>query len=165
MAEAIAARLATRYAEITESAKLEDESSIEPLRKKDDSKRLMQIVGQIVDWWNAKYGNTMRLTYKAPGTRTWTRGDGTRYRDPAKITAYPSNSTTISNEEIIAALWKALMQQPGARQVGNVSGEFGSDAYSSSLSFLGVTIVNRGSRLEVMSRSRTSNKNSVWRQQ
>lgn len=91
-------------------------------------------------------------TYKIhDACRTWTRGDGTRYTDPIRITA--SSDTKFSS----------IISQMNLKKIGKVKGEFGSDPYSDAYMFNGYVVVDRGNYLHFMSKSRITNKRSVWR--
>lgn len=121
------------------------------------------ILHGIVDWWNRQLDpqdRASRLYAKDTG-RVWTRGDGTRYRDPARIVPYDDSADRF---ELISRAWEAIKQLPGTQPAGEVSGEFASDRYAEAIKFRNATIVNRGTVIEVISRTRTSNPNSVWRQ-
>lgn len=83
-----------------------------------------------------------RLTAKSPGIRVWTRGDGTRYRDPAKVLVY--NDEHPNGEQAISDFWQWLSAKPGATPAGQVSGEFGSSSFGDTIKYGGFLWVNRG---------------------
>jgi hypothetical protein len=92
-----------------------------------------------------------------PGGGVWTRGDGTRHRDPAKL----SFKTVAERDQAFELLTKALT---GARKT-QVSGEFGSDPHQDALIWKGKVIGKYDSfSISIGSASRVTNPNSVWRE-
>lgn len=121
-------------------------------------KKIHTFLRAIVNWWNAQVPDKERITYDGPSMRVWTRGDGTRSRDPAKLYTYDYS------QEVIDRIWATLTKLSGAKPAGAVSGEFGSSPHGDAIAYKGFILVKRQSKIEVMSRSRVTNPNSVWRQ-
>lgn len=49
---------------------------------------IYQAIDQVTEQFNAQFKDELRgpvMDSKGPGLRVWTRGDGTRHRDPAVI--------------------------------------------------------------------------------
>jgi hypothetical protein len=91
------------------------------------------------------------------GTRVWTRGDGTRHRDPARLQFHNAEE----RDQAFDLLSKALT---GAK-VTQVSGEFGSDPHQEALVWKGKVIGKYGNNsISLGSASRVTNPNSVWRE-
>lgn len=91
------------------------------------------------------------------GTRVWTRGDGTRHRDPARLQFH----NVEERDQAFDILSKALT---GARAT-QVSGEFGSDPHQEALVWKGKVIGKHGNNsISLGSASRVTNPNSVWRE-
>jgi hypothetical protein len=108
-----------------------------------------------IEWSN---GN---IYVKDPGTRVWTRGDGTRYRDPGKITTKDG-----SNEKQLKAFFPWLIKQPGVKHLGKISGEFASDEKTDVYAIGGIYFTQKGhSVIHWGSVSRFKNPRSVWKQQ
>lgn len=126
-----------------------------------DNKRLLTFLRAVTDWWNAKVDDANRIYFKEPGMRVWTRGDGTRMRDPAKL--LPAGGSQ-DDTQVINALWDALSKLAGAKPAGTVSQEFPSLGSQDAISYKGFTLVKRNSSIDVMTRSRVKNPNSVWKQ-
>ena len=116
------------------------------------NKRIHTFLDAVTSYWNDQ--NLGNLECKGPGFRVWTRGDGTRMRDPALLTA--------DNPNTVNAVWDDLVKSKGAKPIGSVSGEFASDSFDTAISFNGFVLVKRNRAIEVMSRSRITNPNSVW---
>lgn len=130
------------------------------------SSRIVDILSDTVTEYNRiadpkGKGADGRITFRPPSSRVWTRGDGTRHRDPAKILVY--NDENPNTEKYLRAFWEWLVEQPGARPAGKISGEFGSSSYDSAIQYRGLFWIDRGYRIDVMSRSRITNPRSVWR--
>lgn len=91
------------------------------------------------------------------GGKVWTRGDGTRYRDPARL-VFNDVST---RDQAFDLLSKALT---GARRT-TVSGEHGGDDQQDALVWKGKVIAKKGSfGISLGAASRITNPNSVWRE-
>lgn len=91
------------------------------------------------------------------GTRVWTRGDGTRHRDPARL----QFNSVEERDQAFDLLSKALT---GARAT-QVSGEFSSDPHQEALVWKGKVIGKYGNNsISLGSASRVTNPNSVWRE-
>lgn len=115
----------------------------------------------IVTWWNSGLHpeNTLARIYsKDPGFRVWTRGDGTRYRDPARILSYDDSGTAIDQ------LWDALSNLKISVPAGAVSQEFPSLGKQNAIKIKSYTLVKRENCIDVMTKGRVKNPNSVWKQ-
>lgn len=106
------------------------------------------------------------LDYKDVGMRSWTRGDGSRYKDPGYIyidkDMKPQDIKKYSAQKPIEKFWQFLSTK-GARKIGDVSGEFGSDPYSPAVVLGKLIFVFNGKSIAWGSTSRLKN-SSVWRQ-
>jgi hypothetical protein len=108
-----------------------------------------------IDWSN---GN---IYVKEPGTRVWTRGDGTRYRDAGKITTKDGSDT-----KHLKAFFPWLIKQPGVKHLGKLSGSFASDEKTDVYAMGGIYFTQRGHNvIDWGSVSRFKNPRSVWKQQ
>ena len=96
---------------------------------------------------------------KDPGTRVWTRGDGTRYRDPGKI------RTKDGDEKQLKAFFPWLIKQPGVKDLGKLSGSFASEVPGDVYAIGGIyfKLMNHDV-VEWGSVSRFKNPRSVWKQ-
>jgi hypothetical protein len=122
------------------------------------------LVKEIVFNYNEKeFGDKLgpeTLDFESPGSRVWTRGDGTRYRQPGKI--YSKNN----DKSAVLKFWEWLKTQPGVKQIGDVSGSFGSDAPRQAVTYksLYFGLMTNGNIVEWGSKSRITNPRSVWKQ-
>ena len=103
------------------------------------------------------------LDIKSPGTKVWTRGDGTRHRDPGRIKVSYWADDKKQAEKAAAKFWPWLLKQPGVKSIGQVSGEFGSSAMSDAVSYGGLYFSGGPYGTEFGSMSRVKNPKSVWR--
>ncbi len=106
------------------------------------------------------------MDYKNPGMRLWTRGDGSRYKDPGYIfierDLKPEDQPKWHKAKAVEKFWKFL-ESKGARRIGDVSGEFGSDPHSPAVVLNKLIFVFNGRSIAWGSTSRLKN-SSVWRQ-
>ncbi len=106
------------------------------------------------------------MDYKNPGMRMWTRGDGSRYKDPGYIfierDLKPEDQPKWHKAKAVEKFWKFL-ESKGARKIGDVSGEFGSDPHSPAVVLNKQIFVFNGRSIAWGSTSRLKN-SSVWRQ-
>lgn len=106
------------------------------------------------------------MDYKNPGMRMWTRGDGSRYKDPGYIfidrDLKPEDQPKWHKAKAVEKFWKFL-ESKGARKIGDVSGEFGSDPHSPAVVLNKLVFVFNGRNIAWGSTSRLKN-SSVWRQ-
>lgn len=106
------------------------------------------------------------MDYKNPGMRMWTRGDGSRYKDPGYIfierDLKPEDQPKWRKAKAVEKFWKFL-ETKGARKIGDVSGEFGSDPHSPAVVLNKLIFVFDGRSIAWGSASRLKNSN-VWRQ-
>ena len=118
--------------------------------------KLGNFIWKLYGWVNKAMPDA-GVDIKQGGNRVWTRGDGTRYRDPARIMF----KDVASRDKGFELLAQALT---GARKT-TVSGEFGSDPYTDALIWKGKLFHKYGSfGIAIGSASRVTNKNSVWRE-
>jgi len=97
------------------------------------------------------------LDIKHPGMRVWTRGDGTRYRDPGGISdeGYGKQAKQF---------WNWLGKLPGVKHIGKVSGEFASSPFNDAYVYGGLYFsLNDYGNIQWGSISRLRN-TSIWRQ-
>jgi hypothetical protein len=106
------------------------------------------------------------LDYKDVGMRSWTRGDGSRYKDPGYIyidkEMEPQDIKKYSAQQPIEKFWNFLSTK-GSKKIGDVSGEFGSDPHSPAVVLGKLIFVFNGRNIAWGSVSRLRN-SSVWRQ-
>ena len=106
------------------------------------------------------------LDYKDVGMRSWTRGDGSRYKDPGYIFVdrdmKPEDIKKYSEQKPVEKFWDFLSSK-GAKKIGDVSGEFGSDPHSPAVVLGKLIFVFNGRNIAWGSTSRLKN-SSVWRQ-
>ena len=106
------------------------------------------------------------MDYKSPGMRMWTRGDGSKYKDPGYVfidrDLKPEDIPKWKNANAIEKFWQFLAQK-GARKIGDVSGEFGSDPHSPAVVLGKLIFVYNRHGIAWGSTSRLKN-SSVWRQ-
>ena len=106
------------------------------------------------------------MDYKNPGMRMWTRGDGSKYKDPGYIfidrDLKPEDQPKWQKAGAVEKFWKFL-ESKGARKIGDVSGEFGSDPHSPAVVLNKLIFVFNGRSIAWGSTSRLKNSN-VWRQ-
>jgi hypothetical protein len=131
---------------------------------------MMGIIIEISDMLpDTETGGVLHLT--APGWTWWMRGDGTRYKEPGKIRAQDLKGTygdingkVLSDKDsVLNYAWDLLKSKKGAKDIGSVRGEFGSDPFDPAIRLKGVLFIKRGYAIEYGSTSRLNN-SSVWRQ-
>jgi hypothetical protein len=103
------------------------------------------------------------LDIKSPGTKVWTRGDGTRHRDPGRIQASYWANDKKQAEKAAAKFWPWLLKQPGVKSIGQVSGQFGSSPLEDAVGYKGLYFTGGPRGVEFGSMSRVTNPKSVWR--
>jgi ribosome modulation factor len=103
------------------------------------------------------------LDIKSPGTKVWTRGDGTRLRDPGRIQASHWADDKQQAEKAATKFWPWLLKQPGVKSIGQVSGQFGSSPMTDAVSYKGLYFSGGPYGTEFGSMSRVKNPKSVWR--
>ena len=98
-----------------------------------------------------------KITPYDVGMRVWTRGDGVRMRDPARL-----EFNQMELRDYAFDLLKDALK--GARST-QISGEFRSDPYNEGLVWKGKIIYKMGNfSIAIGSASRITNKNSVWKE-
>jgi hypothetical protein len=123
--------------------------------------KLRDFANSIVAWWNAKLhpeNNQAQIRFKNVGSMVWTRGDGVRYRDPAYIISNDDTYTTIDQ------VWNALNNLKISTPVGAVSQDFRSAGKQPAIRIKGFILVKRLNRIDIMTKNRVKNPNSVWSQ-
>jgi hypothetical protein len=103
------------------------------------------------------------LDIKSPGTKVWTRGDGTRLREPGRIKASYWADDKKQAEKAATKFWPWLLKQPGVKSIGQVSGQFGSSPMTDAVSYKGLYFSGGPYGTEFGSMSRIKNPKSVWR--
>ena len=103
------------------------------------------------------------LDIKSPGTRVWTRGDGTRHRDPGAIVPSYWSDEPKKGAVVVQKFWQWLQKQPGVRPLGQISGEFGNSKFSDMVGYKGLYFAGGQRGVEFGSASRFKNPRSVWR--
>jgi len=116
-------------------------------------------IKQIIDIYNKTVERKNHVDYNPPGTSTWTRGDGTRYRDPGNIVAFWGGKR---NQEPVKAFVSWLKQHPKAKNIDGVKDWYGSSMARDAFTLNGVlfTVDNTG-KVEFGSTSRLRN-SDVW---
>jgi hypothetical protein len=106
------------------------------------------------------------MDYKNTGMRMWTRGDGSKYKDPGYIfinrDLKPEDAPKWKEAGAVEKFWKFL-ESKGGRKIGDVSGGFGSDPYNPAMTLNKLIFVFNGYNISWGSTSRLKN-SSVWRQ-
>ena len=111
------------------------------------------------------------LAAERPGSRVFTRSDGTRYRDHGNIRFYqgyidPQDVDKWKATKPVEKFWDWLKSQPGVKPIGQVSGEFRQDAMRDAVAYKGQYFVLTPNGSVIWgSVSRFKNPRSVWRQQ
>jgi Protein of unknwon function (DUF3008) len=127
-----------------------------------------EVIQRLVKEFNTQAsGNEFTpLDYKLPGSRVWTRGDGSRHRDPGYIYLdkylRPEQAEEWRAQNPVDQFWKWMISK-GAKQVGDVSGEFGSDPHRPAVTLGGLLFTKGDHNITWGSKSRLKNSN-VWRQ-
>jgi len=106
--------------------------------------------------------------------RTWTRGDGSRYKDLSyiKIQFYnlPKYKKTYSTfkrlfpdeQALLDFVWERIINRPRAKYIGELSGPFGSDDSHPAYRAGGIIWIHRGSHIDYASPGILKNK-WIWR--
>jgi len=135
-----------------------NESAQKKSEKLDEDRKVSKI-SQIVNAYNATVERKNWIDNSSPGLRSWTRGDGSRYRDPGKIVSYWGDSATRNN---VDSFLDWLRNHPKTKNIGGVKDWYGSskprEAYV--LNSVLFTVSDNG-RVEYGSTSRLRN-TSVW---
>jgi hypothetical protein len=116
--------------------------------------KLGNFIWKLYGWFNKAMPDA-GVEIKQAGGRVWTRGDGSRYRDPARI-MFKDVASRDKGFELLAGALK------GARKT-TVSGEFGSSPQQDAFIWKDKVFHKYGDfNIAVGSASRVTNKNSVW---
>lgn len=134
-----------------------DESSQKKSEKLDEARKVRKIE-QIVNAYNATVERKNWVDYNLPGLSSWTRGDGSRYRDPGNVVAYfnPRDKGPVD------AFVSWLKNYPKTKHIGGVKDWYGSSKPREAYALAGLlfTISDTGS-VQYGSTSRLKNTN-VW---
>jgi len=113
-----------------------------------------------------------------PGMRMWTRGDGSKYKEPSLIKSYFSDSEvrdrkskTMANfpkeikdaTDVVNAIWAKIIAMPGAKNIGDISGEFGSSESMPAVLVGNTIFIKQDFSIRYATKSILRNK-GVWRQ-
>jgi len=143
----------------------DDDDDVEELTLKESAG--YDIVDQLVRKFNMEISgdSAVPLEVRSPGTRVWTRGDGTRYKDPGQIILDPYKKDKWKSEKPVEKFWAWVKHIPGVKDGGQISGEFGSDSSEGFVIFknLYLSLAANIPAVSWGSASRYKNKKSVWR--
>ena len=93
------------------------------------------------------------LEFRPSTGRVWTRGDGTRSREPNKLRA--------DDRDSIEAAWRTITSLPGAKPTKSIKGEFGSSTYDPGIIYRGLLLIFRQGYIQYASPSQIKN-SSTW---
>lgn len=135
-----------------------NESAQKKSEKIDEARKVSKI-SQIVNAYNSNVERKNWVDYNPPGLGSWTRGDGSRYRDPGKIVSYWGDSETRSN---VSSFLDWLKNYPKTKNIGGVKDWYGSSKPREAYVLNGVLFtVSDNGRVEYGSTSRLRN-TGVW---
>jgi hypothetical protein len=98
-----------------------------------------------------------KLEIRNPGTRVWTRFDGTRHRDPGRILS--------KDPQLMTGFWEWLKTQPGVQPMGDVRGAYMSSDYDEAVRYKGAYFaMTKNGHMVYGSMKRVTNPKSVWLQ-
>lgn len=129
-----------------------------------DEASMSDVVPPLIREFNLEHGGSERWAYIVPlhtvsSTKRWRRGDGSYYTDPNRIEAFDQNNP--EQRQLQSEFYDWLIQKPGVKNVGGISGEFRSSDYSEAAKYKGVIFVKRGTNTEYFTPSKLRN-SSVW---
>jgi hypothetical protein len=126
--------------------------------KKIDEARKVSKIAQVLNAYNATIERKNWVDYNPPGLGSWTRGDGSRYRDPGNVVAYFNPN----DKEPVALFLDWLKNYPKTKSIGGVKDWYGSSKPREAYTLNGIlfTISDIG-RVQYGSTSRLRNSN-VW---
>ena len=142
---------------------------------------MREVGDDIVDQLNTKVSeiagtHTGIFDRKAPG-RTWTRGDGVRYRDPTLIHIYGPDWKHVTKKfpQVLKKFKhekgamdfaeKFIRSLPGIKHVGKIKGEFGSDKYADAYKYKNVIFIRRGNFAITMQSPSVLRNVDVWKKE
>jgi hypothetical protein len=114
--------------------------------------------------------------------RVWTRGDGVRYKEHSFISTFDSDTwlrgmakdkeinftfkktkgAESPRKVVVDAAWEMLKSLPGAKDMGTVSGEFGSSPHFPAIKYKGTLFMKCSHTIDYASPSILRN-TSIWR--
>lgn len=106
------------------------------------------------------------LRVNGPAPRTWTRGDGAKHKEWTTIE--PANDwrgvdkVVKKDPSAVSKTLSSYIEKIGAKQIGQVSGEFGSSKMNDVYAAGDTIFVHRGNRIDVGNKKRFAN-TKVWR--
>lgn len=117
--------------------------------------KLDETVTIIIDLISLEVGSSNRLAFIKPSTRMWTRGDGIRYKEPSLVVPRGDYAD-------IDIIWGEIQGLADAKNIGTVSGEFGSSEYLPAVTVGKILFIKQQYSIRYSSKSILKNK-SVWR--
>lgn len=135
-------------------------------------------ISKVVDDINKKFNELFGINTAMYSTKTsnrmWTRGDGSRYKEPAYI--YPAEETYIfknypetaqkfdGTRALTDFAWEHITSLPGAKSIGKIKGEFGSSEYSEAFQVGKVIFIRDNFVIRYGTKSLLRN-TDVWKQE
>jgi hypothetical protein len=129
-----------------------------------DEASMYDVVGPLIREFNLEHGGSERWSHIVPlhsvaSTKRWRRGDGSYYTDPNSIEAFDQSNP--EQRQLQSEFYDWLIQKPGVKNIGEVSGEFRTDRYAEAAKYKGVIFVKRGYATQYFTPSKLRNSN-VW---
>lgn len=129
-----------------------------------DEAKMSDVVVPLVREFNLEHGGSERWSHILPlhtvsSSQRWRRGDGSYYTDPNSIEAFDQSNP--EQRQLQSEFYDWLIQKPGVKNIGEVSGEFRSDRYAEAAKYKGVIFVKRGYATQYFTPSKLRN-SSVW---
>jgi hypothetical protein len=129
-----------------------------------DEASMYDVVGPLIREFNLEHGGSERWSHIVPlhtvaSAKRWRRGDGSYYTDPNRIEAFDQSNP--EQRQLQSEFYDWLIQKPGVKRGGEISGEFSSSDYSEAAKYKGVIFAKRGYATEYFTPSRLRN-SSVW---
>ena len=129
-----------------------------------DEASMYDVVGPLIREFNLEHGGSERWSHIVPlhskaSAKRWRRGDGSYYTDPNSIEAFDQSNP--EQRQLQSEFYDWLIQKPGVKKAGEVSGEFRSDRYAEAAKYKGVIFVKRGYATQYFTPSKLRN-SSVW---
>lgn len=129
-----------------------------------DEAKMSDVIQPLIREFNLEHGGSERWAHILPlhsksSTQRWRRGDGSYYADPNSIEAFDQSNP--EQRQLQSEFYDWLIQKPGVKKAGEVSGEFRSDRYAEAAKYKGVIFVKRGYATQYFTPSKLRN-SSVW---
>jgi hypothetical protein len=129
-----------------------------------DEASMSDVIGPLIREFNLEHGGSERWSHILPlhtvsSSKRWRRGDGSYYTDPNSIEAFDQSNP--EQRQLQSEFYDWLIQKPGVKRGGEISGEFRSSDYSEAAKYKGVIFVKRGYATEYFTPNRLRN-SSVW---